>query len=692
MAEELSLIPQEIQAEDAKMTPTGGHLYPDEQALKLLCDDLDRCDAVMVINMWADNWVLSDTLLQSPQNANMLVGATRSNIPSFTLSNAVSAIVPKMTESLFYEDPPFLLRPRPGTTQDIVRAKTALLAYQMEEMKLEEQCERGFMQMAHLGTCIFKYGWTERTEKKKVYKAKAKPQKITSSTGYTSSIHTEESDEIVWEYEEEKKYHPWLKQVDIRTVRVDPGCRVGDVREAKYAIHTEYPTYHDLDALREMPDYDIPSEEKLREFFERDHSIPQGDNLTMTMPEGMRGWLQHAVPRNQRTTSDPLETPLLLIERMDQHSIIAALVHGSDYILIRNSENPAGKLTYFSANWRDLPDCFYGQGLGQLIGAEQILEQGTKNLSVDLLAYGLHPQAVRKKGFNAPTQQIIWRQGGIIDVDDDVDKAFKFLEMPTPPAAAWTFIQSAKAQAEETSGANQQTVLGAGSMGNKSTGMRSGTGAALIGQASASRLDGPMGRFVRQVFVPFLYEMDDMNNQFMPSSTLRKVLGETTAKDLDIDHVEFRNAKMEYEVLAGAHLGPKKEMAQFMPFLLQIVNNPTLAQAAADQGLNFNFQGWFKTFCDLAGFKYSQEFYTAMTQQQKQKHDANSPAAVAAQRAQAAQQQQEAQFQHEQTLEDQKQIGRAANQVLRQTLEHATQSEEITGEPGNEGFGSDVEG
>lgn len=693
MAEDMDLTPEEIRAEDAQETPTGGYLYPDDQALAMVMADLDRCDAFMNINIWASNWILADTLLQSPQNTNMLVGTTRSNIPVFTLSNHLSAIVPKAMGSMFYENPPFLLRPRPGTTQDLVRAKTALFAYQLDEMEFPEQIELGFTQMAHLGTGIWKWGWTEKTVTDKVYKPAETPEKIKTSVGYESTIHTEQSDEIVFEYEERKVCRPWLKFVDRRTVRVDPGCRVGDIRTAKYVIHTEYPSYRDLEDLREQPDYTIPSEGKLKEFFERDRgTIESGDNLGMTMPEGMRGWLQHAVPRNQRTTADPLQSPLLLIERQDCHSIVTVLVHGDDCVLVRNSENPAGKIMYLSANWRDLPDAFDGQGLGLLIGVDQIVDQGLQNLSIDLIGYGLHPQLVRKKGFNTPTQNVVWRQGGIIDVDDDVRAAFGVLSMPEPPRGAWEFINMIRSKASETSGANQQTVMGAASSGGQATGMRSGTGAANVAQAAASRLDGPVERVIRQVFVPFLQIMDDLNNQFLPTSVLRQILDEQGLADLKTDHVKFRNAKCEYEVLAGAHMGPKKEMAQFMPFLIQLVNNPTLMQSASDSGMKFNFQAFIKAMSDLAGFKYSQQFFVKMTPQEQQKHDASSPSAMAQANAAAQGAAADKKFQQDQVLENQKEMGRAANRILEKTMDHATSAEEITGEPGGTGFGSDVQG
>ena len=45
-------------------------------------------------------------------------------------------------------------------------------------------------------------------------------------------------------------------------------------------------------------------------------------------------------------------------------------------------------------------------------------------------------------------------------------------------------------------------------------------------------------------------------------------------------------------------------------------------------------------------------------------------------------------FQQEQQLEDQQQLGKAANEVLRQSLEQATTPEEVTGTPGGAGFGA----
>ncbi|HZS43451.1 MAG TPA: hypothetical protein VFA52_04670 [Candidatus Paceibacterota bacterium] len=672
-------------AEIHKDKETGTYQFSDRAALKLVLDDASLADNYANINQWASQWAQSLILLQSPQSAAAFDGVFMSSVPKFTLSNHISSIVPKIMEGLFYEDPPFLLRPRPGTKQELVRAKTALFSAQLWDMKFEEEVEAGLEQMALFGTCIFKWGYLERDDTVKKYRRKSEKVPLTSGL-LNDLIDTPDSDDYEILTEVVKISRPWFKCTDIRTVLVDPGCRVGDIRKAKWVIYRDYATFDDLNALREVPGYDIPDEEALKSFF-LSNEMSGPDNITMTIPEGMRGYLQQALPRNFRTSADHLQNPMEILERWDADKVIVVLSFGGKNILIRNEPNPYGKIPFYSANWRNLVDSFYGQGLGQLIGAEQVVEQGVTNLSLDLLAYGLQPTAVRKKGFNVPTQMVRWKQGGIIDVDDDVDKAFKFLQMPNVPGEAWAFIQQAQGTAQQTSGANEQVMMGAGSAGIKTTGMRTATGASAIIQANASRLDGPSGRFVRQVFVPWLYQMDELNNDLLPTSVLRRVLGEELGNEYMVDHVEFRNARFEYEVLAGGHLGAKKEMAQFLPIVVQLLNNPTFVKNVNDAGYQFNAAAIFKAFADAAGWKFSQDFLEKMTPEQQQKYEANSPAALQVAQAQIAQQLQTQKFEQEKELEDQRQLGKAGAEVLRQATEHSLQSE-IGREPppGSYGF------
>lgn len=685
--EELAILPaNEITTENVHFDEeTSTYQFDDAAALKLVLDDTQTADGFMNINQWPAAWSLATTLYQSPTASSAFDGGnvTQANVPKFVVSNHISSIVPRLMGGIFYENPPFQLNPFPGTTKEVVDWKTAVFSAQLNLMEFENECERALDQMALLGTCIMKWGYTEYKKKVKNY-VREKARAVAVSPMGDAKVDTIDSDKFKIVHESETVSHPWIKYCDIRTVMVDPGTRIGDIRKAKWVVYREFATYQDLEQLRGVEGYDIPDETTLRSFFlNGPGGAPGGqpttghDNITLTLPEGMRGWIQSAVPRNYKTSADPLQNGLMILERWDNEKVIVVLNCNSHNILIRNEPNPYGKIPFLSANWRNIGDAFYGQGLGLLIGAEQLVEQGITNLALDLLAYGLQPTAVRKKGFNVTTQNTRWKQGGIIDVDEDVDKAFKFLQMPPIPTDAWTAIQQSKSDSAATSGANEQVMQGAGSSGARATGMRSGTGAAAVIQANASRLDGPDGRFIRQIFVPWLYIMDELNNDYLPASVMRQVLGDKLGEQViqSFDHIKYRNAKLEFQVLAGAKLGPRKEMSQAMPIIMQLMANPTFAESCKQAGWKFDGPAIFKAFTEVNGWSFSQPFLKEMTQEEKDFVKANSPAALQAQQLQTQKQVELAKFEQDRVLEDQKQMGKAGNQVLRQAM--ASEMEDV---------------
>jgi hypothetical protein len=667
----------EILPGNLRSDPSGSYLYDDSAALKLVLDATSDGDAWANQQNWPAGWSFSYEAYQSPTTLSCFDGGGNgsANVPNYTVSNLVDSTVPKVMGGLFYETPPFLLRPRPGTTQDMVEAKTSLFAYQLEDMGFEDEMELAITQDALIGTMIMKWGWTDTTVTTKKYKRRAQPQKKQGKEK-VHTIHTEESDAFDIVFEEQRVTRPWIKYCDRRHVIVNRGCRVGDIRKAKDVVYRDYATYEDLDNLRDYEGYTIPSEDELRDFFMRARFTPEGDPISVTLPESMRGWIQTSAPRNAKDSADPLQNGLELLEYWSKNMVIVVLRHGDDNILIRNEANPYKKIPFLSACWRPIPDCFDGQGIGLLAGPAQLVQAGITNASLSLLDYGLDPIALRTAGFNTPSQDIVWSQGGILDVEGDVTKAFKFLEMPEQPQSAMQWLQQQAAEAKENAGANANFSMGASLPGIQTTGARSGTGAANVGAAVASRLDGPISRIVRQVFIPWLQIMDELNNDRLPASVLRDVLSKEMGQQIDIDHEQFRNAEIEYEVLAGAKLGPKKEMAQFFTFVVQLLNNPTFMEMIADQGNTLDASKIFKMFAASAGWKYSQDFLVPMSDEQKQRHAANSPAAVQAAKAKAAQEAQAAKFQQETQLEQEKQLAKAGGEVYRSTIEHSMDADQ----------------
>jgi hypothetical protein len=683
---EALIIPQnhEIVRKDVKFTETG-YQYTDAAAVEITMRDMDTWFAYINATNWAARWTDADTLVQSPQSMSPWgqgVG-TKACVPNFLLSNTLDAVVPKIVSGMTYEDPPFLLRPRPGTSDDVIRAKTAIFSYQLEDMNFAETIEASIYDCGLRGTVFLKWGWHEETRRFRKFKRKGQPITDVSPTGFKTVVETEDSDAIEFEYVTREVRRPFIEKKDLARVGADPSCKECDIRKAKWTVEWAYADWGDLEALRQNEEYTIPSKEILLDWFFRDKKTAKSDSPVMTMPEGMRAQLVHAMPANFNTSADPLRATLVLVERQDANAIIVVLCHGNDCILVRNSENPFAEIskgaggtghTYLSSVWRPLRDSLIGQGLGQVIGTRQMVSQGTENLALEVAAYPLHPTFTMIEGWNTPTQQIVLGSGDVLKIQgDDVRKGIGLLEMPKVPPEVWQILQYNKAESLESAGANQQVTMGAGAAGIQSTGMRSGTGAGLVGAAAAGRLDGPTERFVRQVFTPWLYIMDNLNNELLPTQSIREILTEKEMADFELDHVAFRNAQMKYEVLAGAHLGPKREMAQFLAVIEQIAINPALLSAAAEADMQFNFKDWFKSFAEISGFKFSQEFFTAMTAEQKKRRDMNSKAGIAAQQNQA----QQAKFNQEQAAKTQQifdsALARAGEKTTVLQAEHALQ-------------------
>jgi hypothetical protein len=130
-------------------------------------------------------------------------------------------------------------------------------------------------------------------------------------------------------------------------------------------------------------------------------------------------------------------------------------------------------------------------------------------------------------------------------------------------------------------------------------------------------------------------------------------------------------------------------MAQALPIIIQLLNNPTFVKNVNDAHWQFDAVAIFKAFTDAAGWKFSQDFLREMNPDEVKRYEQNSPAALQAAQAKSAQAASQQKFQQDQQIEDQKQLGKAGAEVLRSATEHSLSSED-TGVPGNQGFGSEV--
>ena len=660
----------------------GPEAFAEDEAVLLVRRDSRAADAYLQEKGWTQRWREIDALYQNPRpnSVNEGSGTPEANVVSYTVAKHVNAIVPKCTSGLFYDDPPFLLRPRPGTDQDVIRAKTAVFGAQLDADNFEGTVEDAFFDCALFGTMILKWGWLSGTGKQKRYVRKQSAPQIDAGLGDPITLTTVESDELEVKEIEKRIERPHLEQCDLQNVKVDPSLRVPDIRKARWVIYEDYLTYNDLVKLRDVEGWNIPADEELKKYF-----APGGEIAALpgTAQAAMINTSQvaHAQAPNLPATADPFEKPLLVQERWDKNKVIVVL---NDKLCIRNEANPFGCIPFFSSIWWKMAKSFYGMGVGHLIGPDQRVQQGLRNAALNILAMAVLPSYLRSRGANVPTQQIRQRRGGIIDVDGDVDKAFKILEVPRVPAEVWAALNQSQQESESASGADSLLVQGSTGGGARTSMGRTAGGAAQLGSASDLRVQGPISRFINQVFRPWLYTMDELDKERLPLSVLRDMLGEELGPDFKVDAESYFNGVTEFEILAAARLAAKRGMMAVLPIMSQIFENPSILEHLASVGKTVDFAELIAMYCEVSEWRNKHDLVRPLNPEEKAHMQAmkEGPGAGKLQEKVALQQMKGEQ---QAGLQDQKNEARATDLVLRKALESTEIGEVMNGEPGNKG-------
>src|SRR5271170_3924787 len=138
----------------------GGELNSLQADLTLVTGSASKAEQFIVDKQWNLLWRDGDLLYQSPRPMSVYENTyvLEPNVQRFTVAKVVNAVVPQLYKGLFYQDPPMVLRPRPGTSQNVIDGKTALFSYLLKECRFKTETKWGLQQMGTLGTSIWKWG------------------------------------------------------------------------------------------------------------------------------------------------------------------------------------------------------------------------------------------------------------------------------------------------------------------------------------------------------------------------------------------------------------------------------------------------------------------------------------------------------------------------------------------------------
>ena len=676
----------------AYSTGADGLMKTTSEDLALVVQSAGQAEKFLQAKQWALLWRDADLLYQSPRPMTVYENTyvLEPNVQRFTVAKVCNAVVPQLYKGLFYDDPPMLMRPRPGTSQEVVDAKTSLFSFILDDCQFKTQTKWGLEQMAHLGTGIWKWGydWKEII----TFKRKAAQINLTggdpSGQQQTATIATDEPPNI--QQTAKTLPLPTFEWRPIDKVLVDPQLNVSDIRKAGWAIDIRYWDWYQFEDMRKaiksakadgekgdaIDGWNFFTEAAIKALW---NSPVKAETVVTDNLLFAKGVVHHAEDMNVASSPDPLRTKLEVLEYWDKNRRV--LVLNRKYV-IYTGKNEFKKIPFLSANWWNRPKAFYGMGLGLIVGQNQRVDQGTINAILKILSFGVNPIYLRNRDDNAPTQMLRTGLGKIMSVTD-VEKSYRLLEQPKVDGNLWQALKESETATESSSGADQMLVQGS-SAGPRSSMGRTAGGANILAGASATRLDGPLDNFIEQVFKPFLGIIDMLVFNVMSDAAILHILGKEMGggflKKLSLE--EFHNAQIEYEVLAGASLAAKRTMAQSMVMLTQILDNPQIQQSLADINEEYiDFKPIIKMWLEASEWKNGNDIIKPMTPEMKAKRNANSKASMMQAQMAAKQQGDQQKFVQKQVLEDQASDNRIKRDLTREAAKASGMSETVEGVP-----------
>jgi len=660
-------------------------VWQEDPAMRLVIQDAERAESEMNRRSWILQWESSRDLYNSIYTPNFWPGTQMeaASVNFFTVATAVNGINPQILAGLFYENPPFIAQERSGTTAQCARAVSALLGYQLEDINFREELRLGGMNFLLFGTAMFQEGWEKFTRERKIVKRKNPPVVIPSTVPGAPDTRITD-DELEVEIIEETIDRPTFEHiVNLREILVDPGLEVPDIRKAKYVIRRRYMTWDDLDKLRDREGYDIPSREKLLELFmppvEPVESNPQQD--------GGRNPLYDARAEApwETTTADPFQKPLEVLERWDNKTYTVVL---QKKLVIYNDRNIYGKIPFLSIGWWDCPGSFWSLGLGRTIGTEQRVQTGITNLVMNVANLKLNAPLVRVRGKSVPTQSIRIGPNKMIEVDAQGDLAP--LKFGDPVVEAAELFGQSIGRVAEVSGNNSITSQGQAGPSGHSNLARSSAGAQLLGQGASNVISDCVDKLANQVIVPFLYDLQEMNQSYLPPSQLEYIMNDELQHDYLTqggDLIDILNARVKFSILAGSKMIARRTMIQGLPLLVQFLSNPAIQEQLANEGKKVDVNELVKMYFEASEWRNMNDVVIAMTPQDLAKQQAQSQAALQQSKGVVQSQLQQQKFNQAQALLDQADTNRAARDALRDAWKKAVEPQELTGEPQSSGTG-----
>lgn len=592
-------------------------LWSDDFAVKVAVQDFGKAEAYRTQNCdW--RWRTANELYQAWVQQKYWEGTRipRASIGVFVAFEQIESMLPKILSAIFADNPWFQSDPLPGTTAEQARAWGDHIRDQMDRTDVREVMRRWVKSALTFGNGIMKLSWISQEREKLEWLPKW--QQRQSMMGNRPQFERVLSKQKV-KYIENR---PVLEWVNLGDFYIDPNCPSPNIQHAQYVVERKMVTVADLEALRDVKPFKIPSTATLNAMANYKPTT-QGDSTKSTSELFRLGsWY----PANDQTV-DPGGKRIEVLEYQTEERVVQVANRNT---AILNIPNSYGFKTYYDACYADVLGRFYGMGVCDIVEGEQRLQQALVNGRLDELSLALHRPMIKKLGIKTPTYALRVRPGQIWEAEDP-SKDYQFLKVDNITANAYVESQASELRVQKTTGMSDMFAQGVPASGGNSAN-RTATGIGQQAQAGSERIRYLVENLENTGIEPMLNDVVTLNKMFPP-------IGTSMADVVAL-------SKIQLSMRASAKMQSRASLMQAFPLIFQTLANPGLMQELAASGLTVEWKEAVFMLLDMTGYKNRADLIRPLTPQEMQARKQPPPEAIM--KLQAEQQQLQAKAQLEQ--------------------------------------------
>ena len=349
----------------------------------------------------------------------------------------VEVVKARISESLFASRPFIGVLPREGSDVDKARKIELLLDWQFNERMDMPRIigDTAAASMIIYGTTVLYTGWLLQTRRGKRMRQVDEP--LTDATGqrlwvqgkpaYTSRRQAVETEITLYD-------DPIVQPIDLFDFFIDPQAE--SIAAARYCGHKEYQTREQLDALVARGKYRIDWQ-KL---------TPVSDM------EGGRKMRAAELGRSEPTEDAGEEDAqgLYLVHHYWEDNRHLVTINRQQVICDEENIYLHGEKPYDKCCYVSVPGEFYGVGIPEILSGLQDELNTTRNQRIDYNSMALRRMWKLRKGTGLTAKDLIWRQNGILQVENMDDVAE--INVASLPSSAFANETAIKQDMQDTTG------------------------------------------------------------------------------------------------------------------------------------------------------------------------------------------------------------------------------------------------